>query len=121
MAKTNGTVSIEELRRVLSYDPDTGELKWTRKDLRQVDTTTRSANMKITFKFIGLTFEADVVVGEDYEMEFTYLTHEGTDASFLAMSTLQENLEDAAFDALAAMERRVAEDIAADQIAYKSF
>lgn len=31
MAKTNGTVSIEELRRVLSYDPDTGELRWLAK------------------------------------------------------------------------------------------
>lgn len=28
MAKTNHTVSIEELRRVLSYDSDTGEFKW---------------------------------------------------------------------------------------------
>jgi len=75
--------------------------------------------MDITFKFIGLTFEADVVVGEDYEMEFTYLTHEGTDASFLAVSTLQENLEDAAFYALDAIDRQVAEDIAADRVAYR--
>ena len=36
MAKTNGTVSIEELRRVLSYDPDTGELRWLAKVSRDL-------------------------------------------------------------------------------------
>jgi len=74
--------------------------------------------MDITFKFIGLTFEADVTVEDEYAV-FHSLTCGDQDASFLVDSTLLEGLEDAAFDALAAMERRVAEDIAADQIAYR--
>lgn len=74
--------------------------------------------MKITFKFIGLTFGADVTVEDEYVV-FRSLTCGGQDASFLVDSTLLEGLEDAAFDALAAMERQVAEDIAADQIAYR--
>ena len=74
--------------------------------------------MDVTFKFIGLTFEADVTVEDEYAV-FHSLTCGGQDASFLVDSTLLEGLEDAAFDALAAMERRVAEDIAADQIAYR--
>ena len=74
--------------------------------------------MDITYKFIGLTFEADVTVEDEYVV-FRSLTCGGQDASFLVDSTLLEGLEDAAFDALAAMERRVAEDIAADQIAYR--
>ena len=74
--------------------------------------------MDITFKFIGLTFEADVTVEDEYAV-FHSLTCGDQDASFLVDSTLLEGLEDAAFDALAAMERRVAEDIAADKIAYR--
>lgn len=74
--------------------------------------------MGITFKFIGLTFEADVTVEDEYAV-FHSLTCGDQDASFLVDSTLLEGLEDAAFDALAAMERQVAEDIAADQIAYR--
>ena len=74
--------------------------------------------MDITFKFIGLTFEADVTVEDEYAV-FHSLTCGDQDASFLVDSTLLEGLEDAAFDALAAMGRRVAEDIAADQIAYR--
>ena len=74
--------------------------------------------MDITFKFIGLTFEADVTVEDEYVV-FRSLTCGGRDASFLVDSTLLEGLEDAALDALAAMERQVAEDIAADQIAYR--
>ncbi len=74
--------------------------------------------MDITFKFIGLTFEADVTVEDEYAV-FHSLTCGDQDASFLVDSTLLEGLEDAAFDALAAMERQVAEDIAADQIAYR--
>ena len=74
--------------------------------------------MDITFKFIGLTFEADVTVEDEYVV-FLSLTCGGQDASFLVDSTLMEGLEDAAFDALAAIDRQVAEDIAADQIAYK--
>ena len=74
--------------------------------------------MKITFKFIGLTFEADVTVEDEYVV-FLSLTCGGQDASFLVDSTLMEGLEDAAFDALAAIDRQVAEDIAADQIAYR--
>ena len=74
--------------------------------------------MDVTFKFIGLTFEADVTVEDEYAV-FHSLTCGDQDASFLVDSTLLEGLEDAAFDALAAMERRVAEDIAADQIAYR--
>ena len=74
--------------------------------------------MDVTFKFIGLTFEADVTVEDEYAV-FHSLTCGDQDASFLVDSTLLEGLEDAAFDALAAMERQVAEDIAADQIAYR--
>ena len=74
--------------------------------------------MDITFKFIGLTFEADVTVEDEYAV-FHSLTCGDQDASFLVDSTLLEGLEDAAFDALAAVERQVAEDIAADQIAYR--
>ena len=74
--------------------------------------------MKITFKFIGLAFEADVTVEDEYVV-FLSLTCGGQDASFLVDSTLLEGLEDAAADALAAMDRQVAEDIAADQIAYR--
>lgn len=74
--------------------------------------------MDITLKFIGLTFEADVTVEDEYVV-FRSLTCGGQDAAFLVDSTLVEDLEDAAFDALAAMERQVAEDIAADQIAYR--
>ena len=74
--------------------------------------------MDVTLKFIGLTFEADVTVEDEYGV-FRSLTCGGQDASFLVDSTLLEGLEDAAFDALAGMERQVAEDIAADQIAYR--
>ena len=74
--------------------------------------------MKITFKFIGLTFEADVTVEGEYVV-FRSLTCGAQDASFLVDSSLLGGLEDAAFDALAAIDRQVAEDIAADQIAYK--
>ena len=74
--------------------------------------------MKITFKFIGLAFEADVTVEDEYVV-FLSLTCGGQDASFLVDSTLLEGLEDAAADALAAMDRQVAEDIVADQIAYR--
>ena len=74
--------------------------------------------MDITFKFIGLTFEADVTVEDEYAV-FHSLTCGDQDASFLVDSTLLEGLEDAAFDALAAMEHQVAEDIAADHIAYR--
>ena len=70
--------------------------------------------MVITFKFIGLTFEADVTVEDEYVV-FLSLTCGGQDASFLADSTLLEGLEDAAFDALAGMERQMAEDAAADR------
>ena len=74
--------------------------------------------MDITFKFIGLTFEADVTVEDEYVV-FLSLTCGGQDASFLVDSTLLEGLEDAAADALAAMDRQVAEDIAADRVAYR--
>ena len=74
--------------------------------------------MDITFKFIGLAFEADVTDEDEYVV-FRSLTCGDRDASFLVDSTLLEGLEDAAFDALAAVDRQVAEDIAADQIAYK--
>jgi hypothetical protein len=74
--------------------------------------------MRITFKFIGLTFEADVTVEDEYVV-FLSLTCGGQDTLFLVNSTLLEGLEDAAFDALAAIDRQVAEDIAADQIAYR--
>lgn len=74
--------------------------------------------MDITFKFIGLTFEADVTVEDEYAV-FHSLTCGDQDASFLVDSTLLEGLEDAAFDALFRVEQRVAEDIAADQIAYR--
>ena len=73
--------------------------------------------MDVTFKFIGLTFEADVTVEDEYVV-FLSLTCGGQDASFLVDSTLLEGLEDAAFDALDAIDRQVAEDIAADRVAY---
>ena len=72
--------------------------------------------MDIAFKFIGLTFEADVTVEDEYAV-FRSLTYEGQDASFLAGSTLLEGLEDAAFDALADMERQLAADVAAERAA----
>ena len=74
--------------------------------------------MDITFKFIGLTFEADVTVEDEYVI-FLSLTCRGQDASFLVDSTLLEGLENAAADALDAMDRQVAEDIAADRVAYR--
>ena len=74
--------------------------------------------MDVTLKFIGITFEADVTVEDEYAV-FRSLTCGGQDAAFLVDSTLLEGLEDSAFYALAAMERQVAEDIAADQIAYR--
>lgn len=73
--------------------------------------------MIITFKFIGLLFEADVVVGDDYAVEFTSLTYEGQDASFLAVSSLQEAMEDTAFKALLEMERQLAADVGAERAA----
>ena len=72
--------------------------------------------MDITFKFIGLTFEADVTVEDEYAV-FLSLTCGGQDASFLVDSTLLEDLEDAAFDALADMERQLAADVAAERAA----
>lgn len=76
--------------------------------------------MIITFKFIGLLFEADVVVEDDEYIVFESLTCEGRDASFLADSTLRVDLEDAAFDALAGMERQMAADVAADRAAERA-
>ena len=73
--------------------------------------------MIITFKFIGLLFEADVTVEDEYVVVFRSLTYGGQDASFLVGSTLLEGLEDAAFDALADMERQLAADVAADRAA----
>lgn len=71
--------------------------------------------MIITFKFIGLTFEADVVVEDGEYIVFESLTCEGKDASFLADSTILADLEDAAFDALAEMERQLAQEVAAER------
>ena len=73
--------------------------------------------MNITFKLIGLTFGADVTVEDEYVV-FPSLPCGGQDAAFLVDSTLLEGLEDAAFDALDAIDRQVAEDIAADRVAY---
>lgn len=73
--------------------------------------------MIITFKFIGLLFEADVVVEDDEYIVFESLTCDGEDASFLADSTLRVDLEDAAFDALAGMERQLAQEVAAERAA----
>ncbi len=72
--------------------------------------------MDITFKFIGLTFEADVTVEDEYAV-FRSLTCGGQDASFLVDSTLLEGLEDAAFDALADMEHQMAADVGAERAA----
>lgn len=72
--------------------------------------------MDITFKFIGLAFEADVFVEDEY-IEFRSLTYDGQDASFLAASDLVTDLEDAAFDALEGMEYRQAQEAAADRAA----
>jgi len=70
--------------------------------------------MKITFKFIGLIFEADVTVEDEYAV-FLSLTCGGQDASFLVGSTLLEGLEDAAFDALAGMKYQLAQEAAAER------
>lgn len=72
--------------------------------------------MDITFKFIGLAFEADVFVEDEY-IEFRSLTYDGQDASFLAASDLVTDLEDAAFDALEGMEYQQAQEAAADRAA----
>ena len=72
--------------------------------------------MDITFKFIGLSFEADVFVDGEY-VEFLTLTCGGQDASFLAGSTLLEDLEDAAFDALSGMGHQLAQQAAAERAA----
>ncbi len=73
--------------------------------------------MDITFKLIGLTFEADVTVEDEYVVVFCSLTCGGQDASFLVDSTLLEGLEDAAFDALEEMERQMAADVGAERAA----
>ena len=73
--------------------------------------------MDITFKFIGLTFEADVTVEDEYVVVFRSLTYEGQDASFLVGSSLLEGLEDAAFDALVRLEYQQAQEAAADRAA----
>ena len=72
--------------------------------------------MNITFKFIGLTFEADVFAEVEYT-EFRSLTYDGQDASFLAASDLVTDLEDAAFYALKVMEYQQAQEAAADRAA----
>ena len=72
--------------------------------------------MDITLKFIGLAFEADVFVEDEY-IEFRSLTYDGQDASFLAASDLVTDLEDAAFDALEGMKYRQAQEAAADRAA----
>ena len=72
--------------------------------------------MDITFKFIGLAFEADVFVEDEY-IEFRSLTYDGQDASFLAASDLVTDLEDAAFDALVRLEYQQAQEAAADRAA----
>ena len=72
--------------------------------------------MDITFKFIGLAFEADVFVEDEY-IEFRSLTYGGQDASFLAASDLVTDLEDAAFDALVRLEYQQAQEAAADRAA----
>ena len=72
--------------------------------------------MKITFKFIGLTFEAEAVVEDEY-IEFRSLTYDGQDASFLAASDLETDMEDAAFDALVRLEYQQAQEAAADRAA----
>jgi hypothetical protein len=72
--------------------------------------------MDVTFKFIGLTFEADVTVEDEYVV-FPSLTCGGQDASFLAASTLVTDLEDAAFDALEGMKYRQAQEAAAERAA----
>lgn len=73
--------------------------------------------MIITFKFIGLTFEADVVVEDGEYIVFESLTCENQDASFLADSTILADLEDAAFDALAELKYRQAQQAAAERAA----
>ncbi len=70
--------------------------------------------MKVTFKLIGLTFEADVTVEDEYVILLSLMCG-GQDASFLIDSGLVTDLEDAAFDALESMERQMAEDAAADR------
>lgn len=73
--------------------------------------------MIVTFKFIGLLFEADVVVEDDEYIVFDSLTCGGQDASFLADSTILADLEDAAFDALAELEYQQAQQAAAERAA----
>ena len=72
--------------------------------------------MDITFKFISLAFEADVFVEDEY-IEFRSLTYDGQDASFLAASDLETDMEDAAFDALVRLEYQQAQEAAAERAA----
>ena len=63
--------------------------------------------MEIEFKFIGLTFQAEVSYdAEEGYVEFLTLTHEGKDASFLALSDLQVELEEAAYNAFNKLYRK---------------
>ena len=63
--------------------------------------------MEIEFKFIGLTFQAELSYdAEEGYVEFLTLTHEGKDASFLALSDLQVELEEAAYNAFNKLYRK---------------
>lgn len=63
--------------------------------------------MEVEFKFIGLPFQAEVHYdSEENYVEFLSLTCEGKDASFLALSDLQVELEEAAYNAFDKLYRR---------------
>lgn len=75
--------------------------------------------MEISFKFIGLNFEAEVYLDSSYDDEpgvvFESLTCQGKDASFLADSTLEIALEEAAWEGVEAARRKEADEYVSDQ------
>lgn len=87
--------------------------------------------MKIKFKAIGLTFEADVDYvfpspatywepGDSGEIEFLSLTCDGKDAAFLIDSTVIYDLEDGAWDGIAEARRKQDDQFAAEAAADKA-
>lgn len=84
--------------------------------------------MKITFNAIGLCFEADVDYewptqsslydpGDSGELVYSSLTCDGVDASFLEESSVIEDLDDAAWEAIADLRRKEEQDAAAERYA----
>lgn len=80
--------------------------------------------MKIAFKFIGLVFEADVTFEDGYgpddpKILFETLTCEGHDAIFLGWSNLEEDLVDAAWEAVVSEKEKAREEMQADRAMFR--